>query len=216
MCCCSSSGVSAYFIPCFFFGYAVFLTLGSEAVHPHLKKVGGIVLFVSMSAFFGLQGETIRLFGENVPSGGMLGGSISYLLLSGFSATGAYIITLTAIVDRPHAADALLAAQGLCLAARGCTAALIEQLELMITVYQGRKEKAREAKQRSGAAEGTAEDRRYAEAACTARARGSGDRKEAGRKAGPGDLRVHGASKDGKGAYQLPITGPARPASACR
>jgi S-DNA-T family DNA segregation ATPase FtsK/SpoIIIE len=140
-------GVSAYFIPGFFFAYALFLTLGGEAVHPLLKKVGGILLFTSMSAFFGLQGSTLRLFGESVPSGGMLGGSISYLLLSGFSSTGAYIITLTAIV------------LGLMLLTpfsplktftwlREYYGRLAGQFELMLMLYQGRKEKAKEAKRR--------------------------------------------------------------------
>ncbi len=142
-------GVSAYFLPCFFFAYALFLALGGEAVHPHLKKVGGILLFASVSAFFGLQGGTLRLFGEDVPSGGMLGGSISYLLLSGFSHTGAYIITLTAIV------------LGLMLLTpfsllktfawlRELYSRLAGQFELMLMLYQGRKEKAQSAKQRSG------------------------------------------------------------------
>ncbi len=141
------AGVSAYFIPCFFFAYAVFLTLGGEALHPHLKKVGGLLLFASMSAFFGLQGGALRLFGENVPAGGMLGGSIAFLLLSGFSATGAYIITLTAI------------ALGLMLLTPFSllkTAAwlgevygrLSEQFELMMMRYEGRKEKAKEARLR--------------------------------------------------------------------
>jgi len=140
-------GVSAYFIPSFLFAYALFLTLGGEALHPHLKKVGGILLFASVSAFFGLQGSTLRLFGEDVPSGGMLGGSISYLLLSGFSHTGAYIITLTAIV------------LGLMLLTpfsllktfvwlRELYGRLAEQFELMMMRYQGRKEKAQEARRR--------------------------------------------------------------------
>jgi S-DNA-T family DNA segregation ATPase FtsK/SpoIIIE len=140
-------GLSAYFIPIFLLGYAVFLALGREAVHPHLKKVGGIVLFISASAFFGLQSNTVRLFSEDVPSGGMLGGFISYLLLKGFSATGAYIITLTSIVIAlmlltpfsPLKAFAWL---------RAVNGRMIEKLDLLITIYQGRKEKAREAKQR--------------------------------------------------------------------
>jgi DNA segregation ATPase FtsK/SpoIIIE, S-DNA-T family len=140
-------GVSAYFIPCFFFAYALFLALSGEALHPHLKKVGGILLFTSVSAFFGLQGGTIRLFGENVPSGGMLGGTISAILLSGFSATGAYIITLTAIVlglmlltpFSPLRTFAWLREQ---------YGRLAGQFELMMMRYQGRKEKAKEARRR--------------------------------------------------------------------
>jgi len=140
-------GLSAYFIPIFLFGYAVFLALGREAVHPHLKKVGGIVLFISASAFFGLQGSTVRLFGQDVPSGGMLGSFISYLLLKGFYATGAYIITFTSIIIAlmlltpfsPLKAFVWL---------RGLYGRMMEKLDLLITIYLGRKEKAREAKQR--------------------------------------------------------------------
>ena len=93
-------GLSAYVIPLLMFGYAVFFTLGLEAAHPHLKKVGGIIFFLSVGAFFGLGSETTRLFGESVPSGGMLGGFIARLLVSGFSRIGATIITLTAMVIR--------------------------------------------------------------------------------------------------------------------
>jgi S-DNA-T family DNA segregation ATPase FtsK/SpoIIIE len=140
-------GLSAYFIPLFLFGYAVFLALGRGAAHPHLKKVGGIVLFISTAAFFGLQSSTARLFGEEVPSGGMLGGFISYLLLKGFSATGAYIITLTSIVI----ALMMLTPFSLLKAfawLRAFYGRMMEQLELFITIYRSRREKAREARQR--------------------------------------------------------------------
>jgi S-DNA-T family DNA segregation ATPase FtsK/SpoIIIE len=140
-------GLSAYFIPLFLFGYAVFLALGRGAAHPHLKKVGGIVLFISAAAFFGLQSSTARIFGEEVPSGGMLGGFISYLLLKGFSATGAYIITLTSIVI----ALMLLTPFSLLKAfawLRAFNGRMMEQLELFITIYRSRREKAREARQR--------------------------------------------------------------------
>jgi S-DNA-T family DNA segregation ATPase FtsK/SpoIIIE len=140
-------GLSSYFIPFFLFGYGVFLARGGVAAHPHLKKIGGIVLFVSASALFGLQGNSVRLFEEEVPSGGMLGSLISYLLLKGFSSTGAYIITITAVVISlmlltpfsPLRLAALL---------RELSAQAAEQLGLFITIYRGRREKAREARQR--------------------------------------------------------------------
>jgi len=140
-------GLSAYFIPLFFFGYAVFLVVGREAVHPYLKKVGGIVLFFSASAFFGLRSGTTRLFGEDLPSGGMLGGFISTLLLRGFSATGAYIITITALVIGLMLLTpfSLLKAIAWLHALSG---RLAEQVEILITVYRGRKEKAKEAMRR--------------------------------------------------------------------
>src|SRR5512143_2096665 len=74
-------GVAAYLIPLFLFGYGVFFALGAEAEHPHLKKIGGIVLFISLASFLSLGGDTAYLFGETVPSGGMLGGLISHLLV---------------------------------------------------------------------------------------------------------------------------------------
>ena len=140
-------GITAYLLPLLLFGYAVFLALGREAVHPYLKKVGGLTLFISSTAFFGLRSETLRLLGEEVPSGGMLGGLISSILVSGVSATGAYIITLTAMIIAlmlltpfsPLKAFAWLRTQYLSLA---------EQLHILIAVYRGRREKVREARQR--------------------------------------------------------------------
>jgi S-DNA-T family DNA segregation ATPase FtsK/SpoIIIE len=139
-------GLAAYEIPLLLFGYAVFLSLGREPVHPYLKKVGGIALFISSTAFFGLESETTRLLGEELPSGGMLGGLIVRTLVGGFSATGAYIITLTTIII----ALMLLTPLSLLKALAWCRAAygrMIEHLDILLTVYQGRREKAREARQ---------------------------------------------------------------------
>ena len=66
---CGSLGVSAYLVPAFLFAYALFLGFGKEALHPHLKKVGGLVLIVSSAVLFGLQGDTVRLHNEELPSG---------------------------------------------------------------------------------------------------------------------------------------------------
>jgi S-DNA-T family DNA segregation ATPase FtsK/SpoIIIE len=139
-------GLSAYFIPLFLFGYGIYFALGGTAVHPHLKKIGGLVLFISSAALFSLQGNTVRFFEEEVPSGGMLGSFISFLLLKGVSVTGSYIVTLTAIVIAlmlltpfsPLKAFAWL---------RELAEHAIEQTELLITIYRGRREKAREARQ---------------------------------------------------------------------
>jgi S-DNA-T family DNA segregation ATPase FtsK/SpoIIIE len=140
-------GVTAYLLPLFLFGYGVFLALGGEAVHPYLKKIGVIVLFFSTTAFFGLQSDTVRLFGEDVPSGGMLGGLIALLLMKGFSATGSYIITLTAIVISLM----LLTPFSLLRALAWLRAAylrMMEHLDILVAVYRGRREKAREARER--------------------------------------------------------------------
>jgi S-DNA-T family DNA segregation ATPase FtsK/SpoIIIE len=140
-------GLAAYCIPLFLFGYAVFLALGREAVHPYLKKIGGIVLFVSLSAFFGLQGGTTRLFGEAVPSGGMLGGLISYLLVTGFSSTGAYIITLTAIVIALMLLTPFSPLKAIAWLSDSFDR-MTTQLDIFFAIYRGRREKAKEAKQR--------------------------------------------------------------------
>ncbi len=151
-------GLSAFVIPLYLFAYAAFLVFGGEARHPHLKKVGGIMLFVSASAFFGLQGEVIVLFGEALPSGGMLGSSIAYLLLTGFSATGAYIITLTASVLALMLLTPFSPLKALAWL-RTAFDRFAAQLDLLITVYQGRKEKAKEAKRRPRNAQGPPQDR---------------------------------------------------------
>jgi len=140
-------GLSAYVIPLLMLGYALFFTIWRDAEHPHLKKLGGIILFLSAGTFFGLRSETTRLFGESVPSGGMLGGFIARLLVSGFSGIGATIITVTAMVIAlmlltpfsPLRAFAWL---------RAMHGRMMEQLDILVTVYRGRKEKAREAKKR--------------------------------------------------------------------
>jgi len=141
-------GLSAYIIPLLLFGYAVFLALGSEAVHPHLKKVGGIILFIASSAFFGLESETVRVFSEEISSGGMLGGFIARLLVGGFSATGGYIITFTAIIIAlmlltPFSLLKILA--WISDLYRRC----LEHLDILLAVHKGRKEKAREAREQS-------------------------------------------------------------------
>jgi S-DNA-T family DNA segregation ATPase FtsK/SpoIIIE len=140
-------GLSAYVIPILMFGYALFFTAGWGTEHPLLKKVGGIVFFLSVGAFFGLGSETTRLFGETVPSGGMLGGFIARLLVSGFSGIGATIITLTAMVIALMLLTPFSPLKAL-VWLRALNGRIIEQLDILVTVYRGRKEKAREAKKR--------------------------------------------------------------------
>jgi S-DNA-T family DNA segregation ATPase FtsK/SpoIIIE len=140
-------GLSAYVIPLLMFGYALFFTVGWGTEHPLLKKVGGIVFFLSVGAFFGLGSETTRLFGETVPSGGMLGGFIARLLVSGFSGIGATIITLTAMVIALMLLTPFSPLKAL-VWLRALNGRIIEQLDILVTVYRGRKEKAREAKKR--------------------------------------------------------------------
>lgn len=138
-------GASAYLISFFMFLYAVFLMLERDALHPHLKETGGVLLFVSSSAFFGLGSETISLFGEDIPSGGMLGDMIARMLLSGFSETGSYIIIITAFT----VALMLLtpfSVRGTFSRLRLTYSRLMDEIEILVSVHHGRAEKAREAK----------------------------------------------------------------------
>ncbi|MGE5173634.1 MAG: DNA translocase FtsK 4TM domain-containing protein, partial [Betaproteobacteria bacterium] len=192
-------GVAAYLIPLFLFGYAVFLALGREASHPYLKKIGGLVLFFSTAAFFGLRSETVPLFGEEIPAGGMLGGLISHLLVKGFSATGSYIITITAIIISLMLLTPFSLLKALAWF-RGVYGRLSEQLDLLIMVYRGRREKAREAKQRPAA------PKEPPKIVDTQRPQPSSPRNvklEKPPKPVQASFEFMGG-KDGKGAYQLP------------
>ena len=140
-------GLSAYLLPAFLFTYATYLMRRKEAIHPHLKKIGGLVLFVSASAFMGLHGETIHFLGEHLPSGGILGHFIAKLLLIGFSDTGAYIITGTAMLIAlmlltPFSPSTALAWL------QKLYAGLMKEINVLVSVSRGRAEKAREAKER--------------------------------------------------------------------
>ena len=140
-------GVSAYLVPAFLFAYALFLGFGKEALHPHLKKVGGLVLIVSSAVLFGLQGDTVRLLNEELPSGGLLGSLVSRFLLRGVSVTGSYIITVTAIVSSLMLLTPF-SLRGALAWIRNAYGRLMEQIEIMVALYQARAEKAREAKLR--------------------------------------------------------------------
>jgi S-DNA-T family DNA segregation ATPase FtsK/SpoIIIE len=143
-------GLSAYVIPLLMFGYALLFTIAREVAHPMLKKIGGIIFFLSAGAFFGLGSETTRLFGEAVPSGGMLGGFIARLLVSGFSRIGAIIITITAMAIALMLLTPFSPLKALAWL-RALNGRMMEQLDILVTVYRGRKEKAREAKKRPAA-----------------------------------------------------------------
>ena len=140
-------GVSAYLVPAFLFAYALFLGFGKEALHPHLKKVGGLVLIVSSAVLFGLQGDTVRLLNEELPSGGLLGSLVSRFLLRGVSVTGSYIITVTAIVSSLMLLTPF-SLRGALAWIRNVYGRLMEQIEIMVALYRARAEKAREAKLR--------------------------------------------------------------------
>ncbi len=197
-------GVTAYLIPLFLFGYSVFLALGGEAVHPHLKKIGALILFLSTGAFFGLESETVSLFGEEVPAGGMFGGFIAYLLVKGFSGTGSHIITITAIVISlmlltPFSPLSVLAW------IRAAFARLSDQLDLLVTIYRGRREKAREAKQRPAAPKELPKivDTQKSMPASMAKA-GRPEKPAKPVQESFGFMEGKGG-KDNKGAYQLPL-----------
>jgi S-DNA-T family DNA segregation ATPase FtsK/SpoIIIE len=138
-------GVTAYLLPFYLIAYAAFFTLGGQAVHPHLKKVGGVLLFLSVATLFGLQGDAIRLFGEEVPSGGMLGQLMATVFIASVSVTGSYIITVTALV-----VSLLLLAPFSLIAAfeavRGLLRSVARQAALLNDIRRARAERAREAR----------------------------------------------------------------------
>jgi S-DNA-T family DNA segregation ATPase FtsK/SpoIIIE len=140
-------GVCSYLLPVFLFAYAVFFALRGQAQHPLLKKVGGLLFFISLAALFNLGGETIRLFGEEVPSGGMLGQFLVLLMIKSVSVAGAYIITITVLVISLILLTpfSLVKAAGLI---KRISDRLQEQMALLIDLRKGRAEKAREAKAR--------------------------------------------------------------------
>jgi len=140
-------GVSAYLLPAFLFAYAVILALKIEATHPYLKKIGGVIFFVSLASFFGLQGDTVKFLDEDLPSGGLLGRLTAYVLIGGFSSTGAYIITLTAMVISLMLLTPFSVLNALAWL-RVQYGRMMEHLDLLIEVSRGRREKARETKQR--------------------------------------------------------------------
>lgn len=140
-------GVSSYYIPAFLITYAVFLFLGREAAHPHLKKIGAVILFLSTSVFFGLWGESLSLFGSTIPSGGMLGDALTGLLLKGFSETGSYIITVTAITASlmlltPFSLSKIFGWIG------RVYLRLMDEVEMLISLWRGRAEKAKQSRER--------------------------------------------------------------------
>ncbi|MDH4161871.1 MAG: DNA translocase FtsK [Nitrospirota bacterium] len=140
-------GLGSYLLALFLFVYAAFFALGSEAVHPHLKKVGGIFLFASLVSLLGLQGDTVSFLGETVPSGGMLGQLFVAILVGSVSTTGAYIITVTVFMI-----SLLLLAPFSLLAVWEWTQdtyhGIVRQLSLLNDIRKARAEKAREARMR--------------------------------------------------------------------
>ena len=140
-------GVASYLIPLFLIAYAAYFALGDKALHPLLKKVGGVLLFIAIATLLDLQGETMRLFSEEVPSGGMLGRLFGLLFVKSVSMTGAYIITVTALVI----ALILLAPFSLIAAAellREAYRGLLRQIALLNDIRRARAERAREARER--------------------------------------------------------------------
>jgi len=140
-------GLASYLVPVYLFAYAIFFMLGREALHPLLKNIGGLVLFISASAFFGLQNDAVRLFGEQFPSGGMLGRFLGRLFLRGLSQTGSYIVTGTTIVIALMLLTPFSPIKALTWL-KQVYARLMEELEILVSLHRGRQQKAREAKQR--------------------------------------------------------------------
>ena len=140
-------GICAYLLPLFLFAYAAYFALGGEAVHPLLKKVGGLLLVVSLATLLGLQGDSVMLFGESIPSGGMLGKLFGLLLVRSVSITGATIITTTSLVISLILLTPFSLINAFTLLRKAATG-LADQVALLRAISRGRAEKAREARER--------------------------------------------------------------------
>ena len=140
-------GLCAYLIPVFLFTYAAYFSLGGEAAHPLLKKVGGVLLFVSLATLLGLQSETLTIFSEEIPSGGMLGQLFVILMVKSISVTGAYIITVTSLVISLILLTPFSFLNAFALL-RQLYLGLSEKVLLLIAIRKARAEKAREARAR--------------------------------------------------------------------
>lgn len=140
-------GLCAYLIPAFLFAYAVYFALSGEAVHPLLKKIGGVLLFISLATLLGLQGETMQLFGETIPSGGMVGQLFVIVLVKGVSITGATIITVTSLVISLIMLTPFSILKAFAVL-RAAYDHLAGKISLLLAIQKGRAEKAREARER--------------------------------------------------------------------
>ena len=140
-------GLCAYLIPVFLFTYAAYFSLGGEAAHPLLKKVGGVLLFISLATLLGLQNETLTIFSEEIPSGGMLGQLFVILMVKSISVTGAYIITVTSLVISLILLTPFSLLNAFALL-RQFYVGLSEKVLLLLAIQKARAEKAREARAR--------------------------------------------------------------------
>jgi len=140
-------GVCAYLIPVFLFAYGAFFSLQTEAAHPLLKKVGGVLLFVSLATLLGLQNETMTIFGEEIPSGGMLGQLFVILMVKSISVTGAYIITVTSLVISLILLTPFSFLNAFALV-RQLYVGLSEKVLLLMAIQKARAERARETRAR--------------------------------------------------------------------
>ena len=202
-------GLSAYVIPLLMFGYALFFTLGREAVHPLLKKIGGVIFFISAGAFFGLRERNDHgCSGSPYRQAACSAASLRACLFPDFPASAPTSSRSRPCSSRSCCSPPFLRSRHW----RGCAhlnGRMMEQLDILITVYRGRREKAREAKKRPAAPK---EPPKIVDTRKTdLRASGPAHRKTGKTaEARAGQLRVHGQGKGGQGRLPAPVTGPAR------
>ena len=88
-------GGGAYIFPffAFLFGFKKILDIKSRRFY--LELTGAIIFLFSLTAFLTITYDRIPTFyGAHIPSGGLLGDIISYLLLKSLARPGAYIIVI--------------------------------------------------------------------------------------------------------------------------
>ena len=137
-------------VVCAILGFGISI-LAARGLGPEYKGVYSfwclMIGWAAIAASFGLESSTISLFGEKLSSGGLLGLFASRFLLQGFSTTGSYIITGTAITIALMLLTPLSPSVALA-ALRRWYGRLKEQIELLVNLYRARAKKAKEAKRK--------------------------------------------------------------------
>lgn len=88
-------GGGAYLFPFFAFLFGFKKILNIESKRFYLELTGAIIFLSSLTSFLTITYDRIPTFyGAHIPSGGLLGDIISYLLLKSLARPGAYIIVI--------------------------------------------------------------------------------------------------------------------------
>ncbi|MEA3329032.1 MAG: DNA translocase FtsK [Candidatus Omnitrophota bacterium] len=87
-------GKGAYLIPFFIAIWGIFKLRGKKTEHFYLKLIGAIILLVSISSIFSLQGVDV----QRIANGGIVGFRFSELSIIYFGMVGSYVILATLFI----------------------------------------------------------------------------------------------------------------------